>query len=89
MPATPRWPPLAAKPPPTPPGRPPHRRWRPPVERVIAWLVAHGHRRAPSRGVIRTDRRLHQRAAALNLRRLTDLGLDHRDGTRVINPAPT
>lgn len=27
-----------------------YRRWRPPVERAIAWLVAHGHRRVPHRG---------------------------------------
>ncbi|WP_206779081.1 transposase, partial [Frankia sp. CpI1-P] len=52
-----------------------YRRWRPPVERGIAWLVAHGNRRVPYRGVTRNDTWLHHRAAALNLRRLINLGL--------------
>ncbi len=54
-----------------------YRRWRPPVERGIAWLVAHGNRRVPYRGVTRNDTWLHHRAAALNLRRLINLGLTH------------
>jgi IS5 family transposase len=52
-----------------------YRRWRPPVERAIAWLVAHGNRRVPYRGVIKNNTWLHHRAAALNLRRLVNLGL--------------
>ncbi|MDX3020010.1 IS1182 family transposase [Streptomyces acidiscabies] len=52
-----------------------YRRWRPPVERAIAWLVAHGNRRLRYRGVIKNDLWLHHRAAALNLRRLINLGL--------------
>jgi IS5 family transposase len=64
-----------------------YRRWRPPVERVIAWLVARGNRRLPHRGSIKGDRWIHHRAAALNLRRLINLGLDHRHGTWTINPA--
>jgi hypothetical protein len=28
-----------------------YRRWRPPVERAIAWLVARGSRRVPYRGI--------------------------------------
>ena len=52
-----------------------YRRWRPPVERAIAWLVAHGNRRVPYRGVLKNDTWLHHRAAALNLRRLINLGL--------------
>ena len=55
-----------------------YRRWRPPVERAIAWLVASGNRRTPYRGVIANNTWLHHRAAALNLRRLINLGL-HRD----------
>lgn len=54
-----------------------YRRWRPPVERAIAWLVAHGNRRVPYRGVLKNDNWLHHRAAALNLRRLINLGLTH------------
>jgi hypothetical protein len=54
-----------------------YRRWRPPVERAIAWLVAHGNRRVPYRGVTKNDNWLHQRAAALNLRRLINLGLTY------------
>jgi hypothetical protein len=47
-----------------------------PVERAIAWLVAHGNRRVPYRGVLKNDNWLHHRAA-LNLRRLINLGLTH------------
>jgi Transposase DDE domain/Transposase domain (DUF772) len=52
-----------------------YRRWRPPVERAIAWLAAHGNRRVPYRGVTKNNAWLHHRAAALNLRRLVNLGL--------------
>ncbi|GGV05896.1 hypothetical protein GCM10010211_85780 [Streptomyces albospinus] len=41
-----------------------YRRWRPPVEPVIAWLVAHGNRRLPCRGTIKGERWIHHRAAA-------------------------
>ena len=60
-----------------------YRRWRPMVERTIAWLVAGGNRRLRYRGVERNDQWLHLRVAALNLRRLVRLGLDH-DGRWVI-----
>ena len=52
-----------------------YRRWRPPVERAIAWLTARGNRRVPYRGVAKNNAWLHHRAAALNLRRLINLGL--------------
>ena len=52
-----------------------YRRWRPPVERAIAWLVARGSRRVPYRGIASNNIWLHNRAAALNLRRLANLGL--------------
>ena len=52
-----------------------YRQWRPPVERAIAWLTAHGNRRVPYRGVTKNNTWLHHRAAALNLRRLVNLGL--------------
>ena len=52
-----------------------YRRWRPPVERAIAWLVARGGRRVPYRSITKNNAWLANRAAALNLRRLTSLGL--------------
>lgn len=57
-----------------------YRRFRPMVERSIAWLVADGHRRVRFRGVERNQMGLSLRVAALNLRRLVNLGLVH-DGT--------
>jgi IS5 family transposase len=54
-----------------------YRQWRPMVERSIAWLVAHGHRRVRYRGIDRNQLGLSHRVAALNLRRLINLGLDH------------
>jgi IS5 family transposase len=57
-----------------------YRQWRPMVERSIAWLVANGHRRIRYRGVERNRLGLHTRAAALNLRRLLNLGLDWNNG---------
>ncbi|MFL5514669.1 MAG: IS1182 family transposase [Gemmatimonadales bacterium] len=58
----------------------PYRRHRPMVERSIAWLVADGHRRVRYRGVARNQLGLSLRVAAINLRRLVNLGLDHRGG---------
>ena len=54
-----------------------YRQWRPLVERSIAWLVADGHRRVRYRGVERNRLGLSVRAAAINLRRLLNLGLTH------------
>lgn len=54
-----------------------YRQWRPMVERSIAWLVAKGNRRVRYRGVERNQHGLAIRAAAINLRRLVNLGLDH------------
>jgi hypothetical protein len=54
-----------------------YRQWRPMVERSIAWLVARGHRRVRYRGIERNQLGLAHRVAALNLRRLVNLGLDH------------
>ena len=51
-----------------------YRRYRPMVEQAIAWLVR-GNRKVRDRGVAKNDRWLHHRAATLNLRRLTNLGL--------------
>jgi IS5 family transposase len=54
-----------------------YRRHRPMVERTIAWLVAHGHRKVRYRGVERNGLWLATRLGALNLRRLVNLGLRH------------
>jgi hypothetical protein len=56
-----------------------YRRHRPMVERSIAWLTR-GHRRVPYRGVLNNDAWLHLRVAAINLRRLLNLGLTDIDG---------
>jgi hypothetical protein len=48
-----------------------------PVERSIAWLVADGNRRVRFRGVERIQLGLSLRLAAINLRRMVNLGLDH------------
>jgi IS5 family transposase len=60
-----------------------YRRWRPMVERSIAWLVADGNRRARFRGVERNQLGLSLRVAAINLRRLVNLGLTHERGWRL------
>jgi IS5 family transposase len=51
-----------------------YRRYRPMVEQAIAWLVR-GNRKVRYRGVAKNDHWLHHRAAALNLRKLINLGL--------------
>ncbi len=52
-----------------------YRTHRPMVERSIAWLTR-GNRRVPFRGVAKNNDWLHHRVAALNLRRLINLGLE-------------
>lgn len=64
-----------------------YRQHRPMVERTIAWLVAKGHRRVRYRGIDRNQLWLAHRAAAVNLKRLLVLGLDHHDGRWTL-PAP-
>jgi len=59
-------------------------RWRPMVERSIAWLVADAHRRVRFRGVEKNQLGLSLRVAAINLRRLVNLGLAH-DGEWRLN----
>jgi IS5 family transposase len=51
-----------------------YRQHRPMVERAIAWL-ARGNRKVRYRGTAKNDHWLQHRAAALNLRRLVNLGL--------------
>jgi IS5 family transposase len=58
-----------------------YRHWRPMVERSIAWLVAKNNRRVRYRGLERNQQGLATRVAAINLRRLVNLGLDHHQGS--------
>jgi len=55
------------------------------VERSIAWLVADNHRRVRYRGVHKNQLGLSLRVAALNLRRLVNLGL-HHNGSWALQP---
>jgi IS5 family transposase len=63
-----------------------YRRWRPMVERSIAWLVANGNRRVRFRGVENNHLGLSLRIAAINLRRMVNLGLEH-DGEWQLRPS--
>jgi IS5 family transposase len=54
-----------------------YRQYRPMVERSIAWIVANGRRRVRYRGVAANRTQLSLRVAAINLRRLVNLGLNH------------
>ena len=56
-----------------------YRRHRPMVERSLAWLTR-GNRRVPYRGVAKNDAWLHLRVAAIDLRRLLNLGLTGTPG---------
>jgi hypothetical protein len=66
-----------------------YRRHRPMVERSIAWLVGTRQRarRVPYRGITANNWWLHTRAAALNLRRLLNLGLTTDHGTWTLRDA--
>ena len=61
-----------------------YRQHRPMVERTIAWLVTNGGRRVRFIGVDANRLGISLRAAALNLRRLINLGLDHTGTTWAI-----
>jgi IS5 family transposase len=60
-----------------------YRRHRPMVERSIAWLTRN-NRKVRYRGVTKNNHWLHHRAAALNLRRLIAMGLNHSGTTWAI-----
>ena len=49
----------------------------------LAWMTR-GARRVPYRGVIKNDAWLHLRVAAINLRRLLNLGLTDTNGAWVL-----
>ncbi|MGW5925348.1 transposase [Streptomyces anulatus] len=57
------------------------------LERAVAWIVHRGNRRLRYIGTSKNDAWLHTRAAALNLRRLINLGLTHTNGTWHLAPA--
>ncbi len=57
------------------PHQTPVNKYRPTVERLIALLVANGHRKLRYRGTTRNRQQLHTRVAAINLRRLINLRL--------------
>jgi hypothetical protein len=63
-----------------------YRQHRPMVERGIAWLTR-GNRRVPYRGVIKNDAWWHLRVAAINLRRLLNLGLTGGGGHWILATA--
>ena len=54
----------------------PYRQHRPMVERSIAWLVRRGGRKVRFRGIARNQIGRAHRCAAINLRRLINLGLE-------------
>lgn len=64
-----------------------YRRHRPMVELTIAWLVRGQNRRVAYRGLERNRIWLAHRAAAVNLKRLVNLGLDHDGASWVITSA--
>ena len=63
-----------------------YRTYRPPVERTIAWLTRHNPRRVPYRGIIPNQQWLTTPTAAINLRRLINLGLAHTPTGWALNP---
>ena len=58
----------------------PYRRHRPMVERSIAWLIRRGGRKVRYRGIARNRIGLAHRCAAINLRRLINLGVNWDNG---------
>ena len=64
-----------------------YRAHRPMVERSIAWLVARGNRRVRYRGIERNHAGLTVRVAAINLRRLVNLGLTHNATNWILAPS--
>ena len=63
-----------------------YNRHRPSVERIIAWVVANGNRKLRYRGIKPNRQQLHTRIAAINLRRLINLGLHHTPTGWATNP---
>jgi hypothetical protein len=61
----------------------PYRQHRPMVERSIAWLIRRGGRKVRYRGIARNRIGFAHRCAAINLRRLLNLGLNWDNGWTV------
>jgi len=57
-----------------------YRQHRPMIERTIAWLVKDNHRRLRYRGIEANQLSWSHRCAAVNLKRLLNLGLTHDNG---------
>ena len=58
----------------------PYRQHRPMVERSIAWLIRQKGRKVRYRGIARNQIGFAHRCAAVNLRRLVNLGVDLNNG---------
>ena len=54
-----------------------YRKYRPLIERTIAWLIKDNHRRCRYRGIERNQLGWSHRCAAVNLKRILNLGLIH------------
>ena len=61
----------------------PYRQHRPMVERSIAWLIRRSGRKVRYRGIARNRIGFAHRCAAINLRRLLNLGLHWNNGWTV------
>jgi IS5 family transposase len=61
----------------------PYRQHRPMVERSIAWLIRRGGRKVRYRGIARNQIGFSHRCAAINLRRLINLGVEWDNGWQI------
>lgn len=61
----------------------PYRQHRPMVERSIAWLIRRGGRKVRYRGIARNQIGFSHRCAAVNLRRLINLGVEWDNGWQI------
>jgi IS5 family transposase len=62
----------------------PYRQHRPMIERTLAWLVRRGGRKVRYRGIARNRIGLAHRCAAVNLRRLINLGIEWDNGWQTV-----
>lgn len=63
-----------------------YRQHRPMIERTIAWLAANNHRRLRYRGIQANQLGWSHRCAAVNLKRLLNLGLGYDNGWTITAP---
>jgi len=64
-----------------------YRRHRPMIERTLAWLTKNGNRHLRYRGIERNQLGWSHRCAAVNLKRLLNLGLTHSNGWTITTAA--